>query len=502
MAQTLTAPKVKVDRKWQLFIDGKFVDGASERTLVNPADGKPLTKVAEAGPKQVEEAIKAARTAFDKGPWPRMAALERANMLFKIADIIDKNAEELSELETLNGGKPLREAQYDIADTANCFRYYAGLITKPTGTTVDVPAPSVTSIVREPIGVCGQIVPWNYPLLMAAWKLAPALAAGNTCVLKPSEYTPLTAIRLAELLKEVDLPDGVVNIVLGDGPKVGQPIAESKLVDKIAFTGSVKTGKIIAQAALSNLKKVTLELGGKSPMIVFSDFDLDTAVDYALFAIYCNSGQVCSAGSRMIVEESIYDDFVAKMAERAKKIRVGPGLEEDTEMGPLVSEPQMKRVLEYIEIGKKEGAKLITGGERLKGDKYGNGFYISPTIFSNVKPSMRIVQEEIFGPVVVVQKFKSEEEAVELANDSDYGLAGAVFTKDITRAHKVVKQLKAGITWVNAYHNTYTECPWGGYKQSGWGRELGTFGLEAYTEIKQVNINLDPIPVGWFENQE
>ncbi len=502
MAQTLTAPKVKVDRKWQLFIDGKFVDGASERTLVNPADGKPLTKVAEAGPKQVEAAIKAARTAFDKGPWPRMSALERANMLFKIADIIDKNAEELSELETLNGGKPLREAQYDIADTANCFRYYAGLITKPTGTTVDVPAPSVTSIVREPIGVCGQIVPWNYPLLMAAWKLAPALAAGNTCVLKPSEYTPLTAIRLAELLKEVDLPDGVVNIVLGDGPKVGQPIAESKLVDKIAFTGSVKTGKIIAQAALSNLKKVTLELGGKSPMIVFSDFDLDTAVDYALFAIYCNSGQVCSAGSRMIVEESIYDDFVAKMAERAKKIRVGPGLEEDTEMGPLVSEPQMKRVLEYIEIGKKEGAKLITGGERLKGDKYGNGFYISPTIFSNVKPSMRIVQEEIFGPVVVVQKFKSEEEAVELANDSDYGLAGAVFTKDITRAHKVVKQLKAGITWVNAYHNTYTECPWGGYKQSGWGRELGTFGLEAYTEIKQVNINLDPIPVGWFEKQE
>ena len=358
MAQTLTAPKVKVDRKWQLFIDGKFVDGASERTLVNPADGKPLTKVAEAGPKQVEAAIKAARTAFDKGPWPRMAALERANMLFKIADIIDKNAEELAELETLNGGKPLREAQYDIADTANCFRYYAGLITKPTGTTVDVPAPSVTSIVREPIGVCGQIVPWNYPLLMAAWKLAPALAAGNTCVLKPSEYTPLTAIRLAELLKEVDLPDGVVNIVLGDGPKVGQPIAESKLVDKIAFTGSVKTGKLIAQAALSNLKKVTLELGGKSPMIVFPDFDLDTAVDYALFAIYCNSGQVCSAGSRMIVEESIYDDFIGKMAERAKKIRVGPGLEEDTEMGPLVSEPQMKRVLEYIEIGKKEGAKL------------------------------------------------------------------------------------------------------------------------------------------------
>lgn len=502
MAQTLTAPKVKVDRKWQLFIDGKFQDGESERSLVNPANGKVLTKVAEASPGQVEEAIKAARRAFDKGPWPRLTAFERAQTLFKIAELIDANADELAELETLNGGKPLRETRYDIADSANCFRYYAGLITKPTGTTVDVPAPSVTSIVREPIGVCGQIIPWNYPLLMAAWKLAPCLAAGNTCVLKPSEFTPLTVVRLAELLQQAGLPEGVVNIVLGDGPKVGQPIAESKLVDKIAFTGSVKTGKLIAAAALGNLKKVTLELGGKSPMIVFSDFDLDVAVDYALFAIYCNSGQVCSAGSRMIVEDSIYESFVKKMAERAQKIRVGPGLEDETEMGPLVSESQMKRVLEYIEVGKKEGAKLVTGGERLQGDKFGEGFYISPTIFKDVKSDMRIVQEEIFGPVVVVQKFKSEEEAVELANDSDYGLAGAVFTKDITRAHKVVKQLRAGITWVNAYHNTYTECPWGGYKQSGWGRELGTFGLEAYTEVKQININLDPIAVGWFENQE
>lgn len=501
MAQTLTAPKVKVDRKWQLWIDGKFVDGASERTLINPATGKPLAKVAEAGPKQVEEAIKAARLAFDKGPWPRMTASERAGYLMKIADVIEKNAEELTELETLNGGKPLREAGYDISDAATCFRYYAGLITKPTGVTVDVPAPSVTSIVREPIGVCGQVIPWNYPLLMAAWKLAPALAAGNTCVLKPSEYTPLTVVRLAELLQEVELPAGVLNIVLGDGPTVGQPIAESKLVDKIAFTGSVNTGKKIAAAALSNLKKVTLELGGKSPMVVFKDFDLDTAVDYALFAIYCNAGQVCSAGSRMIVEDSIYNDFVKKMAERAKKIRVGSGLDADTEMGPLVSETQMKRVLEYIEIGKKEGAKLVTGGERLKGDKYGEGYYVSPTIFSDVKSDMRIVQEEIFGPVVVVQKFKTEEEAIELANDSDFGLAGAVFTKDVTRAHRVVKALRAGITWVNAYHNTYTECPWGGYKQSGWGRELGTFGLEAYTEVKQVNINLDPSPVGWFENK-
>jgi betaine-aldehyde dehydrogenase len=499
MAQTLVAPKVKVDRKWQLWIDGKFVDGASERTLINPATGKPLTKVAEASKKQVEEAIKAARKAFDHGPWPRMTALDRAGFLNKIADAIDAHAEELAELETLNGGKPLREAKYDVADTAYCFRYYAGLITKPSGQTVDVPAPSVTTIVREPIGVCGQIIPWNYPLLMAAWKLAPALAAGNCCVLKPSEYTPLTAIRLAEILSELHLPNGVVNIVLGDGPTVGQPLAESLLVDKIAFTGSVKTGKIIASAALTNLKKVTLELGGKSPMVVFSDFDIDTAVDYALFAIYCNSGQVCSAGSRMIVEDSIYDQFVKKMAERAKKIRVGPGLDESTEMGPLVNEVQMKRVLDYIEIGQKEGAKLVTGGDQPKGEKYESGYYINPTIFSHVKADMRIVQEEIFGPVVVIQKFKGQEEAIELANDTPYGLAGAVFTNDITRAHTVVKQLRAGITWVNAYHNTYTECPWGGYKQSGWGRELGTFGLEAYTEVKQININLDPQPVGWFE---
>jgi len=499
MTPTLTAPKVKVDRKWQLWINGKFEEGASERQLYNPANGKPLVKVSEAGPKQVEQAIKAARKAFDQGPWPKMTAADRAQFLYKLADKIDENAEELSELETLNMGKPLRETRYDMADAANCFRYYAGLITKPTGQTVEVPAPSVTSIVREPIGVCGQIIPWNYPLLMAAWKLAPALAAGNTCILKPSEYTPLTAVRLAEILSELELPPGVVNIVLGDGPKVGQPIAESPLVDKIAFTGSVKTGKIIAQAALSNLKKVTLELGGKSPMVVFPDFDLDTAVDYALFAIYCNAGQVCSAGSRMIVDQSIYDQFVKKMTERSKKIRVGAGLDSDSEMGPLVSEQQLKRVLEYIEIGQKEGAKLEAGGDQPKGEKYAGGYFVNPTIFSGVTPDMRIVQEEIFGPVVVIQKFDSEQEAIDLANGTPFGLAGAVFTSDVTRAHRVVKAIRAGITWVNGYHSTYNECPWGGYKQSGWGRELGTYGLDAYTEVKQININLDPQPVNWFQ---
>jgi betaine-aldehyde dehydrogenase len=495
MSSTLVAPRVKVDRKWQLFIDGKFEDGAKERTLYNPATGQALTKVAEANKAQVEKAIAAARKAFDHGPWPRLSAAERAAFLFKLADKIDENAEELAELETLNGGKPLRESKYDVADAAACFRYYAGLITKPTGQAIDVPAPSVTMVVREPIGVCGQIIPWNYPLLMAAWKLAPALAAGNTCVLKPSELTPLTAVRLMELFRELELPEGVVNLVLGDGA-VGTPIAESDLVDKVAFTGSVKTGKTVAAAALGNLKKVTLELGGKSPMIVFDDMEVDVAVDHALFAIFANSGQVCSAGSRLLVHEKIHDEFVRKFVERAKKIRIGDGMDSATEMGPLVSETQMNRVLEYIEVGKKEGAKLECGGDRPKG---GSGYFINPTLFTNSKPSMRIVQEEIFGPVAVVQKFKTEEEALELANGTVFGLAGAVFTKDVTRAYRVIKALKAGITWINQYHNTYNECPWGGYRQSGWGRELGTFGLESYTEVKQINLNLEPGPVGWFE---
>lgn len=499
MTQTMAAPKVKVDRKWQLFIDGNFEDGDSERTLINPANGAVLCKVSEASGKQVEKAIKAARKAFDHGPWPRLTAQERAVVLFKLADKIDEHADELAELETLNGGKPLRESKYDMGDAANCFRYYAGLITKPSGQSVEVPAPSVTQIVREPIGVCGQIIPWNYPLLMAAWKLAPCLAAGNTTILKPSEYTPLTAIRLAELIKEVGIPEGVVNVVLGDGAKVGHPISESHLVDKIAFTGSVKTGKMVAQAALGNLKKVTLELGGKSPMLVFDDVDIETAVDYALFAIFTNSGQVCSAGSRFIVQDKIYDKFVQRFVERSKKIRVGPGLDESTEMGPLVNEIQWNRVKEYIEIGKKEGAKLEAGGDCPQGAKYEKGYYVNPTIFTNTKPDMRIVQEEIFGPVAVVQKFHSEEEALELANNSPYGLAGAVFTNDVTRAYRVIKGIRAGITWINGYHSTYNECPWGGYKQSGWGRELGTFGLDAYTEVKQINLNLAPEAIGWFE---
>jgi betaine-aldehyde dehydrogenase len=416
-----------------------------------------------------------------------------------VDDAIDANAAGLAHLETLSCGKPLRESEYDMADAANCFRYYAGLATKPHGETFEVPAPSQTFVVREPIGVCGQIVPWNYPLLMAAWKLAPALAAGNVCVLKPSELTPLTALWLARLIDDVGFPHGVVSVVPGAGPTVGAALAESHLVDKIAFTGSVPTGQSIMRAAAGNVKKISLELGGKSPNIVFADADFDTAVDYALFGIYANAGQVCSAGSRLLLERSVYDKFMARLIARAKQIVVGDGFDPKTEMGPLVAERQRDRVERYIQSGIDEGATLATGGGRPAGAP-ADGFYIEPTIFTDTKPGMRVVREEIFGPVLVVQTFADEAEAIKLANDSAYGLAGAVFTNDGARAHRVIRKLRAGITWINTYHPTYNEAPWGGYKQSGIGRELGTYGFDAYTEVKQINVNLAVEPSGWFKD--
>jgi betaine-aldehyde dehydrogenase len=483
-----------------MFINGEWTaasDGGS-RELTNPANGEVFAKVAEGTAEDAERAILAARDAFDNGPWRDSLALDRAKLLFRLADKIDEHTTELSRIETLNNGKPLRETEYDAADAANCFRYYAGLATKPGGETFDVPAASQTFVVREPIGVCGQIIPWNYPLLMAAWKLAPALAAGNTCILKPSELTPLTALRLASWIEELGFPKGVVNIVLGPGPVVGHALASSDLVDKVAFTGGTKTGRSIMKDATGNLKKISLELGGKSPNIVFADADFETAVDYALFGIYANAGQVCSAGSRLIVEESIADKFVKAVVERAKKIRVGDGFDPATEMGPIVSRTHQERVEGYIKTGLEEGAKLECGGGRLPGELGEKGNFILPTIFSNTTPKMRIVQEEIFGPVLVVQTFKDEKDAVKLANDTVYGLAGAVFTNDVAKAHRVIKKLRAGITWINTYHPTYNEAPWGGYKQSGIGRELGTYGYEAYTEVKQINVNLAVEPSGWF----
>jgi len=481
-----------------LFIGGSFgaaSDGGS-RALIDPATDEAFANVAESTAADAARAIAVARDAFDSGPWPETPALERARLLNRLADELDANAAGFAALETLNCGKPLREAEYDVADAANCFRYYAGLATKPHGQTFDVPAPSQSFTVREPIGVCGQIVPWNYPLLMAVWKLAPALAAGNVCILKPSEYTPLSALWLAKLATAAGLPAGVLSVLPGAGPVAGAALAESLLVDKIAFTGSVPTGQTIMRAAAANVKKISLELGGKSPNIVFADADWATAIDYALFGIFANAGQVCSAGSRLLLQRDIAAEFVAELVRRCAKIVVGDGFAPDTEMGPLVSARQRERVEEYIRAGRAEGATLACGGGRV-GER---GNFLEPTIFTHTQPAMRIVREEIFGPVLAVQTFADEAEAVRLANDSPYGLAGAVFTNDGARAHRVIRKLRAGITWINAYHPTYNEAPWGGYKQSGIGRELGTYGYDAYTEVKQINVNLAVEPSGWFKS--
>lgn len=487
---------------WKMFIAGKWVEAeeGNVREVYNPATGEAIAVVAEAGLADVRRAIAEARRVFDETDWPNTPPVERARLLNALADKLEQRAEEFAVLETENCGKPLRESRFDVNDAVHCFRYYAGLINKPLGQTYQVSDPMATMVVREPIGVCGQIVPWNYPLLMAAWKLAPCLAAGNTTVFKPAEVTPLSAIKLFEIIEEVGFPAGAANLVLGAGPVVGHELAASPLVDKIAFTGGTVTGRSIMQAASGNLKKISLELGGKSPNIVFADADFDAAVEFAMFGIFANQGQVCSAGSRLLLEDSIHDRFIEALIERTKKIRVGNGLEESTEMGPLISPAHIQKVLSYIEIGKAEGAELVLGGRRLTGADHAKGNFVEPTIFINTKPEMRIVQEEIFGPVLVVQRFADEEEAVRLANDSVYGLAGGVFTQDGAKALRVIRKLRAGITWINTYHPTYNEAPWGGYKQSGIGRELGTYGLDAYTEIKQININLQVGPLGWYNN--
>jgi betaine-aldehyde dehydrogenase len=467
-----------------MYVDGNWCEASDGdlRTLIDPAIGAPIARVAEGTTEDARRAILAARKAFDEGSWRNMSAAERAALLFRVAERIETYADEFAHIDTLNNGKPLRQTQCDAADAAGCFRHYAGLAAKPHGQSFDVTAPSQTFTLREPIGVCGQIIPWNYPLLMAAWKLAPALAAGNTCVLKPSELTPLSALRLATIFEELDFPRGVVNVVLGAGTVVGAELAQSERVDKIAFTGGAATGRSIVRASVGNLKKVTLELGGKSPNIVFADADFETAVDYALFGIYANAGQVFSAGSRLVVQESIAERFVARLAERANKIRLGDGFDPRTEMGPIISRLHLERVERFLHSGRDEGAVVLCGGGRL-GGALASGNFLAPTIFDRCAPSMRIVREEIFGPVLVVQRFKDEAEAISIADDTIHGLAGAVFTQDVAKAHRVIRKLRA---------------PWGGYKHSGIGRELGTYGYDAYTEIKQINVNLDVAPSGWF----
>jgi betaine-aldehyde dehydrogenase len=484
-------------RAYRNYVNGQFVPSASGETfpVYDPSTEEIMARVPAANATDVDAAVKAARTAFDSGPWPKTTAQDRGRILFKLAEKVRQNTAPLAELESRNTGKPIVEAEFDIADVATCFEYYGGLATKVLGHVNPVPANALSFTLREPVGVAAQIIPWNYPLLMAAWKLAPALAACCTCILKPAEQTPLTALEFANYLDEAGLPPGVVNIINGFGETTGAALVAHPGVDKVAFTGSAAVGKIIVKSAADTLKRVTLELGGKSPNIFFGDADWEAAVDGALFGVFINQGEVCSAGSRILVEKKIYPKFVEAMTEKAKRIKLGPPLDRETKMGPLVSKEQYDRVTSYLDLGKKE-AKVAIGGARPK--QFGKGYYVEPTIFYDVDNSARIAREEIFGPVASVIPFDAEADAIRIANDTPYGLAAAVWTRDIYKAFRIVKSLRAGIVWVNHMQPTYVEAPWGGYKQSGFGRELGPWGLEEYLETKQVFVNLDETPIGWY----
>jgi betaine-aldehyde dehydrogenase len=480
-----------------MLINGELQEGNSTNRIpvYDPSTEEVIAEIPDATSADIDAAITAARNAFDHGGWPQTTAQERGRILFRIAEKIRAEAASLAELESRNSGKPIVEAEFDIADAATCFEYYGGLATKISGTVNPVPDNALSLSLKEPVGVAGQIIPWNYPLLMAAWKLAPALAAGCTCVLKPAEQTPLTALKLASWLGDCGVPPGVVNIVTGLGETAGARIVEHPQVDKIAFTGSAAVGKIIMKSAADTLKRVTLELGGKSPNIFFADADFEAAIDGALFGVFINQGEVCSAGSRVLVERSIYPKFVEAMTEKARSIKLGPPLDRATKMGPLVSREQYDRVRHYQSLGKNEAKVAIGGGTP---PAFSRGYYVEPTIFYDVDNSARIAREEIFGPVAAVIPFDDEADALKIANDTPFGLAAAVWSRDIYRALRMVKAIRAGVVWVNHMQPTYVEAPWGGYKQSGFGRELGVHGIDEYLETKQVHINLNEQPIGWY----
>ena len=480
-----------ISRTHKMLINGKWVEALSGQTFAtyNPATGEVLAHVAEGNHEDIDRAVKAARSAFETGRWSQLTPSERGRLIWKLADLLEENLEEFAELESLDNGKPLKIARAaDVPLAVDLLRYMAGWATKIEGNTIPISVPYAPGAkflaytLREPVGVVGQIIPWNFPLLMAAWKLGPALATGNTVVLKPAEQTPLTALRFGELIQEAGIPDGVVNIVPGYGETAGAALAAHPGVDKIAFTGSTEVGKLILPAAAGNLKKVSLELGGKSPNVVFADVDLDAAIAGAASAIFFNHGQCCCAGSRLYVENKIFDKVVEGVAEHAKKINVGSGQDESTDMGPLVSAEQLNRVCGYLESGFSEGAKAVVGGGR-HGDK---GYFVKPTVLVNTNEKMKVVQEEIFGPVVTAIPFSDPAEVLAQANDSVYGLAAGIWTRDIQKAHRLASQLRAGTVWINCYNIFDAALPFGGYKQSGWGREMGHEVLEQYTEVKAV----------------
>ncbi len=490
-----------------MFINGKWVVSLSGKTtqIIDPGKGEVVAEVPKGDREDCKKAIAAARKAFEEGEWPAATATERGRLVSRLGDLVEKHRQELAELESMDTGKTVTESLWDMDDIAGIYRYYGELADKEGGEVISSPNPDSSSIiVHEPVGVCGQIYPWNYPLLQASWKMAPALAAGCTIIMKPAEITPLTTIRITELAEEAGFPAGVVNTVTGPGSSVGAELSENLDVDLISFTGGIDTGKRIIKAASENVKKIALELGGKNPHIIFEDADFDTAADYVLNGGFFHAGQICSAGARVMVHSSLHDRLVDFLVKRIKNIRIGNGFDQETQMGPLISEDHRNKVEEYVAIGQKEGAKLEIGGARPDTAEYPDlqkGYYFMPTLFTGCTNDMKIVQEEVFGPVITIEKFDTEQEVVQRANDTIYGLSAGFWTRDPGRIGRVSKALRFGTVWVNDFNIYFTHAPWGGYKQSGMGRELGKMGLEEYTEVKHIYQNYNSKPVNWFGKQ-